>query len=96
MPCVSYLRSDPTQKGNWQSATNDHNAIINLAGASIFRRWTEETKRAIGESRILTTRNLVEGLDPERAKSMTLFSTSAILAIMGSTEMKSWWRILNR
>lgn len=75
---VSYLQGDPTQKGNWQSAINDHDVIINLAGASIFSRWTEETKRAIGESRILTTRNLVEGIDPRRAKSMTLFSTSAV------------------
>jgi uncharacterized protein (TIGR01777 family) len=77
-PSVSYLQSDPTQRGNWQSAINDHDVIINLAGVSIFSRWTEETKRAIGESRILTTRNLVEGIDPERAKSMTLFSTSAV------------------
>ncbi len=75
---VTYLQGDPTQKGNWQSAINDHDVIINLAGASIFSRWTEETKRAIGESRILTTRNLVEGIDPGRAKSMTLFSTSAV------------------
>ena len=78
IPSASYLQSDPNQKGNWQSAINDHDVIINLAGASIFSRWTEETKRAIGESRILTTRNLVEGIDPKRAKSMTLFSTSAV------------------
>ncbi len=77
-PSVSYLQSDPTQKGEWQAAINDHDVIINLAGASIFSRWTEETKKAIRESRILTTRNLVEGIDPQRAKSMTLFSTSAV------------------
>ena len=78
IPSVSYLQSDPTEKGNWQSVINDHDVIINLAGASIFRRWTEETKRAIRESRILTTRNIVEGINPNRAKSMTLFSTSAV------------------
>jgi hypothetical protein len=52
--------------------------IINLAGASIFSTWTEETKKAIRESRIFTTRNLVDGIDPKRAKSITLFSTSAV------------------
>ena len=52
--------------------------IINLAGASIFSRWTEKNKRAIRQSRILTTRNLVEGIDPTRARGMTLFSTSAV------------------
>ncbi len=75
---VFYLQGDPTQKGDWQSAINDHDVIINLAGASIFSKWTEETKRAIRESRILTTRNLVEGIDSNRAKSITLFSTSAV------------------
>jgi uncharacterized protein (TIGR01777 family) len=78
IPSAFYLQSDPTQKGNWQSAINDHDVIINLAGASIFSRWTEETKRAIRESRILTTRNIVEGMDLQRAKDMTLFSTSAV------------------
>ncbi len=77
-PSVLYLRADPTQKGDWQSSINEYEVIINLAGASIFSTWTEETKRAIRESRIFTTRNLVEGIDPERAKSMTLFSTSAV------------------
>jgi len=77
-PNVSYLHSDPVQKGAWQSVIKDHDVIINLAGASIFSKWTEENKRAIRESRILTTRNLVEGIAPERAKGMTLFSTSAV------------------
>jgi uncharacterized protein (TIGR01777 family) len=77
-PSVSYLQNDPTQKGEWQAAINDHDVIINLAGSSIFTRWTEEKKRAIRESRILTTRNLVEGIDLNHAKGMTLFSTSAV------------------
>jgi len=77
-PPVSFLQADPTRKGDWQSAINDHDVIINLAGTSIFSRWTEAYKRAIRESRILTTRNLVEGIGPERARSMTLFSTSAV------------------
>jgi len=75
---VSYLQGDPAEKGNWQTAIKDHDVIINLAGASIFSRWTEKNKRAIRESRILTTRNLVEGIDPRRARGMTLFSTSAV------------------
>jgi len=77
-PSVSYLQTDPTQRGVWQSVINDQDVIINLAGASIFSRWTEENKRAIRESRILTTRNLVDGIDPQRGKNITLFSTSAV------------------
>jgi uncharacterized protein (TIGR01777 family) len=50
--------------------------VINLAGASIFTRWTEEAKKAIRESRMLTTRRLVEALQGGKVK--TFFSTSAI------------------
>jgi len=75
---ISYLQGDPTQKGPWQEAIKNHDAVINLAGASIFERWTEEHKRAIRESRINTTRNIVEGITSDRGKQMTLFSTSAV------------------
>lgn len=51
--------------------------IINLAGASIFSRWTPEQKKILLSSRIETTRNLVEAL-PDNAKNVTFFSTSAV------------------
>jgi uncharacterized protein (TIGR01777 family) len=75
---ISYLQGDPTQKGSWQEATKNYDAIINLAGASIFRRWTEEHKKAIRESRVSTTQNIVEGIPSRPQKKMTLFSTSAV------------------
>jgi hypothetical protein len=75
---ISYLQGDPTQKGSWQEAVKNHDAVVNLAGASIFERWTEEHKRAIRESRINTTRNIVEGIPSDRGKQMTLFSASAV------------------
>jgi uncharacterized protein (TIGR01777 family) len=73
---VSWIEGDPTQKGKWQEAVKEHGVIINLAGASLFSRWTEEAKRMIRDSRILTTRHLVEAMDGGKGK--TLFSTSAI------------------
>jgi hypothetical protein len=73
---VSWVKGDPTKKGRWQDALSGHEAVINLAGASIFTRWTEEAKKIIRDSRILTTRNIVEALEGGRGK--TLFSTSAI------------------
>ena len=51
--------------------------IINLAGASIFSRWTPEQKKILLESRIETTSNLVAAL-PDNAKNITFFSTSAV------------------
>lgn len=71
------LRGDPTQRGPWQDEVRNYNVIINLAGASIFNRWTEAQKRAIRESRISTTRNIVEAMQPS-GSDVTLFSTSAV------------------
>lgn len=73
---ASFIEGDPTQKASWQAAVKDHDVVINLAGASIFTRWTEETKKIILESRIMATRNLVEAAEGSRIQ--TLFSTSAV------------------
>lgn len=77
-PGISYLEGDPTKKGPWQEAIKNHDAVINLAGASIFSKWTEEHKKAIRESRVKTTQNIVEGIPSQPPKQFTLFSTSAV------------------
>jgi uncharacterized protein (TIGR01777 family) len=59
---VSFLKGDPTQEGPWMAAVPEHDWIINLAGASIFTRWTAGHKDEIYQSRIRTTRNLVTAL----------------------------------
>jgi hypothetical protein len=74
---LSYLEGNPTVKGEWQKAVAGYDLIINLAGASIFSRWTEEQKNILRASRLLTTRNLVDAL-PQNAKHITFFSTSAV------------------
>jgi len=50
--------------------------VINLAGTSIFTRWSKKTKQLIRDSRILTTRNVVEAIPA--GKETLLCSTSAI------------------
>jgi len=74
---LSYLEGNPTLEGEWQKAVAGHDVIINLAGASIFSRWTEKQKNILRSSRMLTTRNLVNAL-PENARHITFFSTSAV------------------
>jgi uncharacterized protein (TIGR01777 family) len=73
---VTYVGADTTMKGPWQDAVAGQDAIINLAGTSIFTRWNEKTKQLMYDSRILTTRNVVEAM--EQNKEMLLCSTSAV------------------
>jgi uncharacterized protein (TIGR01777 family) len=75
---LSHLQGNPTIKGKWQEAIREHDVIINLAGASIFSRWTPQQKKILRESRIDTTRNLVEGLPEKSGEKITFFSTSAV------------------
>lgn len=77
-PGISYLEGDPTKKDPWQDAIKNHDAVINLAGASIFNKWTDEHKKAIRESRVSTTRNIVEGIPSLSQKQFTLLSASAV------------------
>jgi uncharacterized protein (TIGR01777 family) len=75
---ISYLQGDPTQKGPWQEAIPSHDVIINLAGASIFSKWSDEYKKLIRDSRVFTTRNIIEGIPSKFEKRISLFSTSAV------------------
>ena len=74
---LSYISGNPVAKGRWQKAVPEHDVVINLAGASIFSRWTDSYKELLRQSRILTTRHLVEALRDD-AKHVTFFSTSAV------------------
>ena len=75
---ASYLEGNPTQEGTWQERVAEHEVIINLAGASIFRRWTKSAKEVMLDSRILTTKNLVEALSARKNKETLFLSTSAV------------------
>lgn len=77
VPGLSYLAGNPNNRGKWQEAVGNHDVIINLAGASIFSRWTQAQKKILRASRIDTTRHLVEAL-PDDSKHITFFSTSAV------------------
>jgi uncharacterized protein (TIGR01777 family) len=54
----------------------DVDAAINLAGRSIFKRWSKSYKALIYDSRILTTRHLVDALPTH--KNISLISASGV------------------
>jgi uncharacterized protein (TIGR01777 family) len=75
-PGVSVVAGDPARPGKWQESVSGHDLLINLAGASIFKRWDARYKQLLRDSRMLTTRNLVDAI-PE-GQGVTLLSTSAV------------------
>lgn len=71
-----YISADTTEPGDWQKMIDGCDAVVNLAGRSIFTRWTESYKKKIYDSRIQTTRNVVDAI-PEGG-DMVLCSASAV------------------
>jgi uncharacterized protein len=67
--------ADTTRAGTWQVAVGQADAVINLAGRTIFKRWSRGYKNQIVDSRILTTRNIVNAM---KDKNRILISTSAV------------------
>jgi uncharacterized protein (TIGR01777 family) len=73
-----FVKGDPTERGPWQERIKGHDVVVNLAGSSIFQRWTQSTKKTIRESRVFTTLNLVEAFSAMETSPPTLISTSAV------------------
>lgn len=75
---VSFVEGNPLAPGPWQGVAASHDGFVNLAGASIFCRWTEEIKQELRDSRVLTTRNLVTALAAARERPAVLLNASAV------------------
>jgi uncharacterized protein len=75
---VGIVRGDPTKEGKWQESLVGQDAVINLAGASIFQRWTQKTKEEIIMSRILSTRNIVNTLKGSHGREVHLLNASGV------------------
>lgn len=76
---ASYVQWTAAENGPWTSAIDGVYGVINLAGASLFgKRWTEEYKREIRESRTLSTRGLVNAILAATNKPAVFVSGSAV------------------
>ena len=75
---INVVEGDPTKKGQWQEKVAAHDVVINLAGSSIFTRWTKKAKKVIRDSRLQSTRNVVDALSSRTREDTLLLSTSAV------------------
>ena len=71
---------EPTRTPPPASALERADAVLHLLGEPIAQRWSERAKREIRDSRVLSTRSLLAGLEsiPAAARPQTLVSQSAI------------------
>jgi uncharacterized protein (TIGR01777 family) len=76
-----FVEADTTRPGAWQSALSEADAVVNLAGRSIFGRWSEAIKAEIRDSRILTTRHAVQAISSGRK---TVFISASGVGFYGS------------
>ena len=71
--------ADTRQPGSWQEHVATAEGVINLAGEPIAeKRWTDDHKTLLQQSRIATTRNLVETIAAAHPGPQVLISGSAV------------------
>jgi uncharacterized protein (TIGR01777 family) len=75
-PLFRYVSANTAEAGEWQDHIAAADVVFNLAGRTIFQRWSPKYKQQIFDSRIRTTRHVVKALDPSRKTA--LISTSAV------------------
>lgn len=76
---LKYKQWHPTMDSNNNLELDDVTVIINLAGANVFdKAWTEQYKQEILNSRVSSTRTLVNAINNKPNKVHTFISTSAI------------------
>lgn len=69
---------EPSADAAPSRAIEEADAIVHLAGESVAGRWGRAQRRAITDSRIKATHNLVEGMRSAAARPAALISASAI------------------
>ena len=81
---INYIQIDPSQSSSWLTeplinALADADGVVNLAGEPIAeKRWTESHLKVLEDSRLETTRLLVEALKDCATPPAVLVNASAI------------------
>jgi uncharacterized protein len=73
------IKWDYNKPAEWKVHLNRVDAIVHLAGANLgAKRWNEEYKKFAYESRIISTRNLVEAIKLVGRKPKVFITSSAV------------------
>src|SRR3954466_12650623 len=77
-PTVNWHAWRPTTESPPSEALEGVDGVVNLIGEEINQRLTDQAKVRIRESRILGTRNLLQGIDAMSSKPSVFVGQSAI------------------
>ncbi len=73
------LVGDPARQGAWTKALGGFDAIVHLAGESVFdKRWSPEQKERLRKSRVDSTKLIADALKKAETKPKVLVNASAI------------------
>ena len=77
-PTVTWHGWDPVSERPPPSALEGVDGVVNLIGEPIDQRWTESAKRHIRDSRVRSTKNLVDAISAAEPRPKTLVSQSGV------------------
>jgi uncharacterized protein (TIGR01777 family) len=80
LPSVeNIIKWDYNSPDEWKEYLNGKDVVVHLAGANLgAKRWNKEYKKLAYESRIISTRNLVEAIAAVDKKPTTFICSSAV------------------
>jgi len=74
-----FIRWNYNKPGEWKQELNGVDVVVHLAGANLgAKRWNKKYKKLAYESRILSTKNLVEAIAAVDKKPYTFICSSAV------------------
>lgn len=75
----NFVEWDNKRMAEWTDELNGKDAVIHLAGANISgKRWNKDYKKEIFDSRIISTRNLVNAIKKVSLKPSVFIASSAV------------------
>jgi uncharacterized protein (TIGR01777 family) len=77
-PTITWHTWNPVAERPPAAAFEGVAGIVNLIGESIDQRWTDEAKTRIRDSRVRSTKNLVDGMSAAEPRPPALVSQSAV------------------
>jgi hypothetical protein len=76
---VRWIVGDAAKPGDWRREIDGSYGVINLAGEPIVgKRWTDEQKRVLRDSRVAATQHVVSAIETAAVRPQVLISASGI------------------